>query len=192
MGIKKIASTLLICIFVLSLGLSLTACTRVSDDEAKEIIKDLVEKSYDYNVIYFGQGLKHDESSELDYIPVDSDAKFTTENELKEKTKELFSSEYSKSLISSAFVGSEGGIDSTASYPRYIQGIDGILTIRKNSSVLETPIATYDYSTIQIVKNSKEEIIARITTNNLGKNNQEVQIYFVFEQERWKIDSATY
>lgn len=177
---------------VISLTLCLSGCQRASDSEAKEIIKELVMASYDFNVIYFGNGLKHDESSELDYIPVDKDALYRSEEELKAATKEIFSNEYSQTLVTSAFVGGESGIEGTGAYPRYIEGTDGVLTIRKNSDVLQAEIATYDYSTISIVKNTRDEIIARITTNNLGNNNQEVQIYFVYEDDAWKIDSATY
>jgi hypothetical protein len=187
---KRIIALALMVILVISLVPSLIACKRVDESEAKEIVKDLVEQSYELNVIYFGAGLKHDEKSEEGYIRVSDDALYTKKKPLVDKTKEIFSESYAQGIISSAFVGNSGGIDSTAAYARYVEDFDGVLTIRRDSAVIEE-IAEYDFSTTKIIKNAKNSIIARITTNNL-ESNTEVQIQFVYEDGAWKIDSATY
>ncbi len=189
---KRIIALVLMVIFAISLVPCLISCKRVKDDEAREIIKELVESSYDLNVIYFGTGLRHEltEEDTGDYIRVSEDALYTTKKPLVEKTKEIFSADYAQDIISSAFVGAGGGISSTASYARYIEDVDGILTIRRDSVVVDA-IAEYDYSTIKIIKNSKNLIIARIQTSNL-ESNTEVQMQFVYEDGAWKIDSATY
>ena len=182
----------LMVILAISLVPALASCKRVDDNEAKEIITELVSESYALNEIYFGKGLKHEitEDDKGDYIRVSEDALYTKKKPLVDKTKEIFSEGYAQGIISSAFVGNSGGIDSTAAYARYVEDFDGVLTILRDSVVVEE-IAKYDFSTIRIIKNSKNLIIARITTSNLDKS-IEVQIQFVYENEAWKIDSATY
>ena len=189
---KRIIAIALIVIFAISLVPCLVSCKRVKDDEAISIITKLVKESYDLNVIYFGEGLEHEftEQDTGDYVRVSENALYVEKKPLVDKTHEVFSKSYSQGIISSAFVGEGGGIDSTVAYARYIEDYDGILTIRRDSVVVDD-IAQYDYSTIKIVKNSKNLIIARITTNNLDSNT-EVQIQFVYEDDAWKIDSATY
>lgn len=189
---KRIIALALMVILAISLVPALASCKRVDDNEAKEIITELVSESYALNEIYFGQGLKHEitEDDKGNYIRVSEDALYTKKKPLVDKTKEIFSEDYAQGIISSAFVGNSGGIDSTAAYARYVEDFDGVLTILRDSVVVEE-IAKYDFSTIRIIKNSKNLIIARITTSNLDKS-IEVQIQFVYENEAWKIDSATY
>ena len=190
---KRIISILLVLIFALSMLPFIISCKRVDDEQAKEIVKDLVGKSYELNVIYFGAGLKHtiEEGNEDLYIRVDEDAAYQKKKPLVEMTRKVFSEKYAQSMITTAFVGLSGGIEGSGAFARYIEDYDGILTIRKDSQIIDVEIATYDFSTIKIVKNSKNQIIARIMTNNLDVN-QEVQIYLVYEKDSWKIDSATY
>lgn len=194
----KKAITVLLLILTLALCICFTGCKRVKDDEAKEIVCTLVKESYDLNVIYFGQGLKHDKSAEgkNGYIRVDDDALYTERKPLIAKTREIFSNSYAQSIINSTFYGTTGGIDGTANFARYISDDDGRLTIKKDSAILDTPVAVYDYSSIEIVKNSKNMIIARLNTTNLGSNNTQVQITLVYEEyegeSAWRIDSATY
>ncbi len=189
---KRIIAFCLIIIFVLSITPALASCKRMKDDEAKKEIERLVTESYILNVIYFGTGLKHEITSEDkgDYIKVSEDALYTEKKPLVEKTREIFSSDYAQGIISSAFVGAGGGISSTATYPRYIEDSDGTLTIRRDSVVIDE-IAIYDFSTMNIIKNSRNSIIVRIMTKNLEKN-QEVQIQLVYEENGWRIDSSTY
>ena len=52
-------------------------------------------------------------------------------------------------------------------------------------------VAKYDYSTTEIIKNSKRFIIAKIKTTNLEKN-EYVEITLINEENGWRIDSATY
>ena len=189
---KRIIAFIFVIIFAISLVPCLISCKRVKDDEAIKIVNELVEVSYELNVIYFGNGLEHEiaEDDTNSYVRVSEDALYTKKKPLVEKTNEVFSKSYAQGIISSAFVGAGGGIDSTASFPRYVEDYDGILTIRRDSVVVDE-IAQYDFSTTKIIKNSKNLIIARIMTKNLSSN-VEVQIQFVYEDKAWKIDSATY
>ena len=189
---NRIIAFCLILIFVLSVIPALASCKRLSYDEARVEIERLVKESYDLNVIYFGTGLMHevDEESDEKYVRVSENALYTEKKPLVDKTREIFSSEYSQGIISSAFVGASGGISSTGTFPRYIEDYDGVLTIRRDSAVIKE-IATYDFSTIKVIKNSRNSMIARITTSNLQAN-IEIQIQFVYENDGWRIDSATY
>lgn len=194
---KRTISILLL-ILTLALSICLIGCKRVKKDEAKEIVKELVMASYDLNVIYFGEGLKHDENAEGEngYVKVDDDALYTSRKELIKETRRVFTDSYAQEIINTSFYGMAGGIEGTANYARYLLDEEGYLMIKKDSDVIDGDIAQYDYDSIEIVKIKKNLIIARIDTVNLDSN-QTVQINISYSADidgnmDWRLDSATY
>lgn len=182
----KIMSLILIVIF----AVSITGCKSVSDTEAKAIFNTLVKESYQLNVIYFGEGLEPqipEQESDL-YAPVKGSESYTAKLPLVERTREIFSSDYASDIIKTAFEGESGAVGTTAVYARYIE-YEGHLSVRKDIEGIE--VSKYDFSTTEIIKNSKRFIIARIKTTNLEKNDF-VEITLINEEKGWRIDSATY
>lgn len=181
----KIMSLILIVIF----AVSIMGCKSVSDTEAKAIFNTLVKESYQLNVIYFGEGLEPQlVDDEGLYVPVKGSESYTAKLPLVERTREIFSSDYASDIIKTAFEGESGAVGSTAVYARYIE-YEGHLSVRKDIEGIE--VSKYDFSTTEIIKNSKRFIIARIKTTNLEKNDF-VEITLINEENGWRIDSATY
>ena len=156
---------------------------------ATVILNNLVAQSYELNVIFFGEGLDHHEAEgDNEYALVKSSEKYQTKKELEEKTREIFSSDYSDQIMEIAFQGFAGAVDNTASFSRYIETAEG-LTIR--TSYEPITVAEYDFSTTEITKISKKFIQGKIMTTNFEKN-EYVEITLINENGEWRIDSATY
>ena len=187
---KKIIKGIILITLIAIMAASVVGCKSVSDETAIHIVNGLVEKSYELNVIYFGEGLKpqaHNNESDL-YIPVAGSSNYTAKLPLMERTREIFSSEYASSIIKTAFEGEEGAIGTTAIYARYIE-FEGYLSVRRDIEGIE--VAKYDFTTTKIIKNSKRFIVAEIKTTNTD-NPQYVEITLINEENGWRIDSATY
>lgn len=187
---KKIFKITLLIILTAIMVVSMVGCKEVDNTTARAIVNMLVEQAYELNDIYFGDGLEpivDDETNDL-YVPVNSNSNFTTKVELIERTREIFSSSYSSSMIEIAFEGEGGAIGSSAVYARYIE-YEGYLSVRRDIKGIE--VAKYDFTTTEILKNSKKFIVAKIKTTDTDKP-QFVEITLINEENGWRIDSATY
>ena len=64
-----------------------TSCGSITDDEAKDIIRELLPKTYELNDILFGPGLPYEKvpggTDALLYLPVTKEAPYQNEEELK-------------------------------------------------------------------------------------------------------------
>lgn len=185
---RKIISALMVLVMAIG-SLSLIACTRVTDEEATEIVSDLTLRSYNLNVAYYGKGLPCDEELSVGggYYTVAEDATFRIRNDLIVETRAVFSENVANSLIS---VYLDGVVSlGVSQYARYITGPDGFLTAKMDYDYVVEEITQYDVSTIEIIKNKKNEIIAEITSVDGA---QTIEVVLVYEPEGWRIDSPTY
>jgi len=185
---KKLISLTLIFVLLASTFM-LASCTRASDDEALEIASDLIERSYNLNVAYYGEGLPCDGEENVagNYYAVSKAAPFVTRNDLIVETKAVFSENIASSLISVY-------LDGTSSmgvlvYARYITGPDGYLTVYKDYDNVVENVTKYDTSTVEIVKNKRNEITARVYT---ASRTESIEVILVHELDGWRIDSPTY
>ena len=189
MKFKRIISIILLlalCLCIFGCSINQNSKRAIS---AKAIFNYLVSSSYELNVIFFGEGLEHHEveNGEL-YAPVLSSEKYTTQEELESVAAEIFSSNYTESIINTAFIGNQGGITGTVNFARYIESY-GCLTARVDYEPIK--IAEYDFSTTEITKISRKFIQGKIMTTNFDKN-EYVEITLINEDNGWRIDSATY
>lgn len=185
---KKLTLIALSVLLLLSVVL-LPSCKRQSDEEAYAIACDLLERSYNLNVAYYGEGLAYDEDElvEGSYYHVSMDAPFTRRSDLINETKAVFSERIATDLI-------DVYIDGTASlgvvlYARYITGYDGYLTVRKDYDNILDEVEKYDTSTLEIKKNNRRQIKA--TVQNVDKTT-EIEVVLVYEVDGWRLDSPTY
>jgi hypothetical protein len=176
-------------VLLLSSIVLLPSCKRQSDEEAYAIACDLLERSYNLNVAYYGEGLAYDEDElvEGSYYHVSMDAPFTRRSDLINETKAVFSERIASDLV-------DVYIDGTASlgvvlYARYITGYDGYLTVRKDYDNILDEVEKYDTSTLEIKKNNRREI--RATVQNVDKT-AEIEVVLVYEANGWRVDSPTY
>lgn len=167
----------------------MSSCARQSDEEAHAIACDLLERSYNLNVAYYGQGLPYnsEEQVEGNYYHVADDAPFRVRNDLIVETKAVFSENIATDLIKIY-------IDGTSSYgvvvyARYITGYDGYLTVYKDYDYVVENVQKYDTSTLEITKNSRKEIKATVKSIDGGS---EIELVLVYEVDGWRVDSPTY
>ena len=185
---KRIVSILLTALLLVG-TLCMVSCKRQSDEEAYEIVCDLVERSYNLNVAYYGEGLPYIEDEHIDgnYYHVADDAPFRVRNDLLVETRAVFSERIASDLIKVYIEGTSSyGV---VLYARYITGYDGFLTVYKDYDNILDKIDKYDMSTLQITKNNRRQI--RATVQNMDKT-AEIEVVLVYEASGWRLDSPTY
>lgn len=186
---KRTVSLVLTMVMALIMLSALTSCARQSDEEARAIVCDLIERSYNLNVAYYGSGLPCDENEHVEgeYYAVKRDAPFTIKNDLLIETRAVFSKEIADELIS---VYVDGAVSyGVVLHPRYITGYDGYLTVYKDYEYVVENVTKYDTSTVQIIKNRKNKIVASVSTSDYSST---IEVTFVFEPDGWRLDSMTY
>ena len=164
------------------------------DEEAADIVAELVEQSYEMNAIYFGEGMpvRDDEEAAL-YAYVADDAPYLTEAELREATLEVYTTNYAAYLFQMFLTGYSDS-DSGVVYARYVENGDRLM--KRLDIVSELPPRTYDLDSIEIVRSRKKEIKAIITSTD----GVEVSVTVRLEERAsedggvsvWRLDSPTY
>ena len=188
---KTVFKISLLAMLIVILAISLVGCGKISEDEAKTYIKDLVEKSYDLNDIYFGKGLNYvDNGNPNDsYMVVSVTERYITKNALIIATRQVFSQTYAQSLIDGAFSGYGSPINQNSVMSRYsIFDEDGLIYVNKNYEALIEQVRTYNFENIEITKISRRFVEANIFT----EKNEKVKVVLVKENNEWRLDSATY
>lgn len=176
-------------VLLLASVILLPSCKRQSDEEAYDIACDLLERSYNLNVAYYGEGLPYDEEEQVEgsYYHIAEDSPFKLRSDLIVETKAVFSDRIADDLISVY-------IDGTSSYgvvlyARYITGYDGYLTVRKDYDNILDEVEKYDTSTLEITKNRRREIKATVKSVD---GDSTLEVVLVYEMNGWRIDSPTY
>ena len=179
--IKSLISIILISV----MSLSLVSCEKkVEENEAIELVKNLVSESYDLNEILYGKGLSYtDTNTEDKYAPVNLDEKYLTLFSLKEKMRQVYSSSYATSLIDYLFTY-HPGVYGEGIFPRYDER-GGYIVVLKDYEADD--ITEYNYDTIEIKKIKRKEIRATV----MSTDNESVEIVLVKELDGWRLDTAT-
>ena len=187
--IKSAVSLMLIA--VLAVSIVGCGCSKISEDEAYTVLKDLIERSYVLNVIYYGEGLKYRDSGNPndEYGMVLETESYILRSSLEKETREVFTQTYADSIINMAFLGVQSAINQNSVMPRYVtMGDDDLIYVNKNYKPVVQEIAQYDYKTLKITKISRRFIEAEIKTTK-GIN---VDVVLVNENGAWRLDSGTY
>ena len=187
---------------------------KVDEDELRETLGELIEKSQELNEIYFGEGLPMTEDADIlksfyahfdtdiqsiNYQPVDPACGYTTETELREATLEVFTENYAQYLFERAFSGisaiynegTETQHTSTAVYAMYIED-NGMLTARIDIADEAMELGrTYDLSQMKIVHKRKNYVVVEIPSEMNGKP-LDVELKLVMTENGWRLDSPTY
>ncbi len=206
---KKIL-TLCTALVVLLTSLLLSACASsgLSEDEIRATCRDLVEKSYALNEVYFGEGLPYTTDSEtmkallgfspdngsyvLDYYPVATDAAFQSEEEIRAATAAVFTDGMCASLFEIAFSGVSTEDESRVAFARFLQQGD-FLTVRVGLKDSALPIGrTYRFEEMRILVNEENRIRVEIPSEMDGKASVNVKITMIKTADGWRLDSPTY
>lgn len=204
---KRILALALLALIAITV-LSVSSCARrLSKEEATNYIKDFVERSYEINVIIFGDGLPHldeqDEEFPL-YSPVLENEKYNKINDIRLAIRYIYSKEYTDSLEQTAFAGVESGIEGTALYPRYIENSLGELLILTDYTMLDYTSETYgkyygievqkyDTSTVEIEMINRRFVTAYVTSVD---GSTRIRVTLIREEDSngeyiWKLHSTT-
>ncbi|MBO5196824.1 MAG: hypothetical protein J6C03_07005 [Clostridia bacterium] len=191
--IKKI---ILIFLSVLMM-FSLVSCSSHSDEEIIEAAKELIEKSYVINEIYYGKGLPITDEDSLgfssNYAIVDPSCGFATVEDIKKATAEVYASDYCEHLYVLAFEGLSTEDRESVSYARFMDDYTDKLTMLKE--IKETGATlnrTYDFSTIVVEKCVRNMATIKIQSLVDGKEDKELTINLVYENDQWKLNTPTY
>ena len=203
---KKIILTCLIMITLFS-TFSMSSCSGRAPEleNVKERFIYLIENSKDINTIYFGSGLPtYDRDGVIatekgvyynDQYPaynrVMEISSYLTIDEMKQKSNEIYSTEYMADLYETAFDGVMTG--SSSAYLRFLETSDWIYQNRYATDY-NLSKRIYDYSTMKIVKPSNSEYV-NITIDSYTLEDRTVKsvlLTFVYERGNWYLDSPTY
>ena len=204
-----------IIVFFIITILALTACSpSVDEGEIKDALGELIPKSEELNVIYFGEGLPLASDRELveafyntfdsdvemiNYHPVSPDCGYTSEDDIRAATLEVFTEDYAEFLFDRAFVGisttiSEGtdsAVTQSAVYAMYLMQ-NGTLTVRLNLASDSIPLGrTYDIDTARIIKVRNNYVIVSVLSELDGEK-EEIELRVVMTENGWRLDSPTY
>lgn len=195
----------------------LTSCSspEYTADELRPILDELLTRSAELNVIYFGTGLPLAEDAEaaeefyaafdydiesINYHPVSSDAPYQNETELREATLEVFTEDYSEYLFSRAFTGiSETFTDDSTEtsrvesvvYAMYIE-TDGVLTVRLDLDEEAMELGReYDTANMEILRCRDDYVLVKVPTTMNGEP-LDIELKLVNTADGWRLDSPTY
>ncbi len=186
--IKKSLRFVLACVILFALVLPFASCERQDEAQSIEIVKDLIERSYTLNVVYYGEGLPYDAQKQVEgeYYEVTEDAPFRIRNDLIVETRAVFSEDIALGLLGAYLDGySNMGV---VVYARYLTGPDGYLTVYKDYKNVNDQITKYDTSSVQIIKNRKNKIVASVTSVDGGET---IEVTLIYENDAWKLDTPT-
>ncbi len=190
-------------LFVLGLILSLFAsCSlplKISDEEALAVLTDLVPKSYDINVIFFGGGLPaveeayEEEHTSTAYFKVREDCGYSSVDEIKTAAGKVYSSRYLDGVYVAAFQGvasesADGMVDMSLS-ARYKE-IGGALMVNVAADARNIR-GKLTVVSAEVTKKTSKYVIVSTTVTEDGKESV-MNIYLTVENGVWLLDSPTY
>ncbi len=186
------ALTVLLCMGIL-LG-ALSGCSvKMSDEEARSILSELVPLSLEMNGIFFGDGLPlEDENAEPmesvtggQYMRVSPTAKYQSIAEIKTAAESVYTAEY---LQNSVYPMAFDGVDDAR--PRYAER-DGVLCRNLNSvSFPLTDRLEFDRATVS--DTGYEVIELSVPYTDADGAEKTAKITLRQQNGKWLLDSPTY
>lgn len=204
---KKTAISLILAIVLMISTLCTVSCSGKAPEleDVKERFIYLIEGSKEINTLYFGSGLPVYERETLlsnkkgvyyddiytTYERVMENSRYLTVDEIKERSEEIYSTEYLAAMYETAFEGVMTG--SSSAYLRFYETQDWLYQ-NLYATDFELSERIYDYSSMQIVKPSNSEYVnITIDTYTLeDKKVKNISLTFVYERGNWYLDSPTY
>ena len=192
----------LVLLLSLVLTVSMFSCSKpkplkISEEEAYEVLCDLVPRSYEFNVIFFGEGLPHEhgEYEDTTYVEVDlGESKYSSIPEIKVEVERVYSKRYLKSIYVNMFVGSkttssDGLLDNDVS-PRYKE-IEGKLMIDASYDEVNIMGKLTVVSTAVVKKTPKYVSVDAVCQDENG-NEINKRFFLTLENGVWLLDGPTY
>ena len=197
--IRKIISLIMILSIISASLISFSSCASAyTEEEAREILAEVLAKDTELNKIIWGEGLPtekepgdHVNDSTFYYMEVSMFAKYTSLDELKEAVKETYTEELQSIVWQYAFGYEE--IESET-IPRYAENKDGFLQVNVAKSTLKkfdlTSVAYIGES--KLVRAKKDLIKIEIQTSSDGKAFRERTLELHLVDGVWKLDTQSW
>ena len=182
---------------------SLFSCGATYDEgEIKAAAAELIEASYDINVIYFGEGLPTAETPDdyvMKHLEIAEDSPYHTEEEIKEATLAVYSEDYSTFLFEKAFsgfsvdLGDEDSVDSAEIIDaRYVEYGGRLVVLPIDEEDVMKLDRTYDTDKIEVIKQRNGNVTIRVPSYVDGKAAGDVTLTVVKTDAGWRLDTPTY
>lgn len=182
---------------------SLFSCGVTYDEsEIKAAAAELIEASYDINVIYFGEGLPTAETPDdyvMKHLEIAEDSPYHTEEEIKEATLAVYSESYSNFLFEKAFsgfsvdLGDEDSVDSAEIIDaRYVEYGGRLVVLPIDEEDVMKLDRTYDTDKIEVIKQRNGNVTIRVPSYVDGKAEGDVTLTVVKTDAGWRLDTPTY
>jgi hypothetical protein len=210
---KKRIASLLVLLMLAGVIVGLSSCSDAGLNPAPDIdsvydrLVEVIEASYEVNVLLFGEGLpvypRGDEEDELVhryYGVVDNGqeyvtpyAKYATIAEMQAAVAKVYSTEYRESLFETTFTGYTDDTLHSVLPARYNED-DKFLYQNKNVKPLTGGTRVYDYASMKI-ENYSHSSYLKVSINSYTENDpgkwKTVYLTFVFENGNWYLDSPS-
>lgn len=205
---KKTVS-LLTLVILLAFCLNLTSCNRKYDEMVvKEEAARLIAASVELNEIYWGKGIgyindaagsngAYYEANFFDLVKYE----IRTVDDLKDKTRLVFSEGYCESIFQTAF-SSVVDEEELQFYARYYQKYADeynkepiTIMVYSLAKVLLTDEIEYHYDTLQVIGSKKETVYVQIEVSVTREDKTQrkvLKIGLVEENLGWRLDTPTY
>ena len=193
---------ILVLLLSLALAVSVLSCgkpkpLKISEEKAYEVLCDLVPRSHEFNVIFFGEGLPHEdgEYDDTTYVEVDpAQSRYGSIAEIKAEVERVYSKRYLKSIYINMFVGSkttssDGLLDNDVS-PRY-KVIGGKLMIDASYDEIDIMGKLTVISTKVVKKTPKYVSVDAVCSDESG-NEINKRFFLTYENGVWLLDGPTY
>ncbi|MBO5879699.1 MAG: hypothetical protein J6Q68_04035 [Clostridia bacterium] len=204
---KKII--LAITVFIMTAGLLISCGNREYDEaEVSAAAKSLISDAVILNEIYWGDGIPYSDDRGLSdgvYFPSlylsEQKYGFETVEELKEKTRKVFSEEFCETVFSTVLSSINDGNEMFLS--RYYQKysvIDGVtpeyIMVNSDWNKVFTSTVEYDFDSIKVIGSEKQTVFVTIdctvTKSGYDPQKRTLTISLIEEEDGWKLDSPTF
>lgn len=192
---KRILSLILtLCTLVLS-AFSFASCgEKYTDEEAREILAEVLEKEVKICKTIYGEGLKtrddpgeHKNDSTFYYMEVSSDSEYIGLSQLKEAVREVYATDVLLDVWEYAFGSDE---EEKTIIPRYAEN-DGYLQIDvTNEGFNLRNVAYIGESTVKRVRKGMIEIDIKISSD--GVSFRDKTLVLKNENGVWKLDTQSW
>ena len=191
----------LILVLMLSMSALLTSCGKevIEYDEGEVLTaaRELIEKSTEFNDIFWGKGLEYIEGSSYDsgnYSPAEYHKYYVTIDDILSSAAKIFSVGYMDNVKMTVF-SAQFGDTGLGAYSRYYQESKGEpIMVRTDYNPVLVDENSFLYDTLTFVGADEDSVTVKISLKvTRGEMSQVIErkINLVYE-DGWQIDSHTF
>ena len=198
--VLRILSLLMLSIIFVS---TLASCSKPPELALiKPEIERLINASHEVNDIFFGKGLEVDERLESpyeNYMCVSFATEIYTISQIKEMAEAVYTKGYLEPIYEVTFTGKYDQVSGGIVRARYMES-EGYLLMHcpdtddgsDPNNILGSDVRTYDFSTINIIKPSREDFVTFTITTTKGTVTEEITLAIELTDIGWRLDYPTY